>query len=720
MNIFNKIGTKFALGFLVLVGISVVIGGVAYKKLNEEVEITSRVVIDNVPIFSRVQFLRKEFNITHEKARRYIRYGEKFDQDLFSRDILNLEDRLKSLGDLVDSAKVSNSTVDMGNDLLNYKDSFKKIVETREKINESRSLAEKKMYSIVKLARGVIDKLIAPGMTVNNTALVSIIDVTSTAQQINHTINTVSLSNIDHESARIKTNIDEMISRVKQTLQKLITQMTGFTSLLAAVSEVKTVYDKIEIYHEDALKMISYTKELSKRDKDFQDSAASFVRNLGDQEKNNINSINQSVVKAKNVANEALTSYILPGIILSLIFALCIGIIFWQIILKPIKEIESKAKFVAEGDLSQKIEYHSRSELGVLASVFNKMVINLKNMVNNEKATKEQLQKNVADFTFVLQQAAEGDLTRRMIAEGSDEMATLAEVYNQMMDNLQGLIKKVQELAFEVSNSIEKILVATEDQAVGAETQSMQIADTSTSMEELTVSIQQVSDNALIAEEESRQASQVAHRGGETVEKTIEGMTNIRKTVQATSKKIKGLGESSQEIGEIVQVIGDIAEQTNLLALNAAIEAARAGESGKGFSVVAEEIRKLAERSSKATKEIATLIKRTQTETNESVMAMEQGTKGVLEGAKMADEAGDALREIVKVVKRTAEVIKEISIAAKQQASAAEGVVDSMENIALVTKQSAGGSKATADSANKLMQMAEQFKTVVSTFKVER
>lgn len=719
MNILNKIGTKFALGFLVMVGISVVIGGVAYKKLNEEVEITSRVVIDNVPIFSRVQFLRKEFNITHEKARRYIRFGEEISRDVFSRDVLNLEDKLKNLGDLVDSAKVANSTVDMGNDLLNYKDSFKKLVETREKINEGRLQAAKKMESIIRLSRSVLEKLIAPGMTVNDRNLVSIIDVSSNVQKINHLISTVSLSNIDSDSKKIKTEIDDLVSKVKQTLEKLVSELTGFTSLLAAVSEVKSVDDKIDLYQKDALKLISYTKELAKRDKDFQDSGSSFVKNLSDQEKNNINSINQSVVKAKNVANEALTSYILPGIILSLVFALCIGVIFWQIILKPIKEIESKAKYVAEGDLSQKIEYTSPSELGVLAAVFNKMLINLDNMVNNEKATKEQLQKNVADFTFVLQQAAEGNLTKRMIAEGSDEMTTLADVYNQMMDNLQGLIKKVQELAFEVSNSIEKILVATEDQAVGAETQSMQIADTSTSMEELTVSIQQVSDNALIAEEESNQASQVAHRGGEIVEKTIEGMTNIRKTVQATSKKIKGLGESSQEIGEIVQVIGDIAEQTNLLALNAAIEAARAGESGKGFSVVAEEIRKLAERSSKATKEIATLIKRTQTETNESVMAMEQGTKGVLEGAKMADEAGDGLREIVKVVKRTAEVIKEISIAAKQQASAAEGVVDSMENIALVTKQSTGGSKATADSANKLMQMAEQFKTVVSTFKVE-
>ena len=197
-------------------------------------------------------------------------------------------------------------------------------------------------------------------------------------------------------------------------------------------------------------------------------------------------------------------------------------------------------------------------------------------------------------------------------------------------------------------------------------------------------------------------------------------MNRIKDTVQKTAKTIRGLGESSQEIGAIIQVISDIAEQTNLLALNATIEAARAGEHGKGFAVVADEIRKLAERSSKATKEIAALIKRIQTETTDSVMAMEAGTKGVKEGVNLADQAGEALRQIVDVVQRTASVIKEISLAAKQQASASEGVVGAMDNISTVTKQSAHGSKETANAAHSLANMARELQNAISRFKIEK
>lgn len=715
MSFFDKISTKFAFGFLCMVLICILIGGVAYLKLNEEVTITDHIFHNNVPVFSDIQTLRKKFSATLEKCNGFIRFGESFDIETFNSDVSTIQNLISTLGQDIRQARVADSTSDLYNDLDNFKGTFRYIVQVRSSISEKRDDAAKTLEGILETADGVFTKLRAQGDT-DTLILHDLYRIVTRTLEIRNLI--FSMADIE-QSEDVKKILDENLKQIKTLLDGLSVRLSSNAGYFALLGDVRNMSEKVNAYGENSVKIVNDLKNLTKYDQNFKGSAKNFIDNLEFPETSNIDSIKSSVDKAKKIASDALNLYIIPGIVLALVFAFGTGLIFWNIIMKPIRDIEEKAKAVSGGDLSQKIEYKSKSELGTLATVFNEMVQNLNTMVANEKKTKEQLQKNVGDFTRVLQQAAEGDLTKRMKGAGSDEMAMLAEVYNQMMDNLQGLVRKVQELAFEVSNSIEQILGATERQAEGAETQSMQISDTSASLEELLVSIQQVSENALIAEEEAKQASQVAMRGGEIVEKTIEGMTNIRKTVQATAKKIKGLGESSQEIGEIVQVIGDIAEQTNLLALNAAIEAARAGESGKGFSVVAEEVKVLAERSSKATKEIGTLIKRTQSETNESVMAMEQGTKDVLEGTKMADEAGDALREIVKVVMRTADVIKEISMAAKQQASAAEGVVQSMENIAQVTKQSAGGSKKTASAANNLMKMAEQFKTVISTFKVE-
>ncbi|PKK91723.1 MAG: hypothetical protein CVV64_03405 [Candidatus Wallbacteria bacterium HGW-Wallbacteria-1] len=715
MGFFDKISTKMALGFLVMIGVCVMMGGVAYWKLDQEVKITTQVFNNNVPVFSDIQKLRKKFSATLEKCNRYIQFGESFDINTFNRNIAAITDAIVDLERDTRNARVADSSGDLNNDLANFRDTFGFIVAIRDRLTQNKAGAAKVMDNILNQVEKVLTNAVGLGGAERETFM-AMHSMGSLAMEMRHMMFSVAdMKNNDD----VRKLIEENVQKAKGIIDRLNRTLSAYSDHIQLRNDISVIIDLVQKYQEFALLLLKDMGDLEKYDSAFKDSAKNFTDNLESPETSNIKVIKNSVDQAKSIAKEALRYYIIPGIVLALVLAAIIGFIFWRIIFRPIQEIEEKAKAVSRGDLSQKIEYSSSSELGTLAAVFNEMVANLNSMVANEKATKEKLQKNVADFTTVLQRAAEGDLTQRMTAEGSDEMAMLAEVYNQMMENLQGLVRKVQELAFQVSNSIEQILVATRSQAEGAETQAMQISDTSAAMEELTVSIQQVSDNALIAEEEAKQASQVAHRGGDIVEQTIEGMTNIRKTVQTTAKKIKGLGESSQEIGEIVQVIGDIAEQTNLLALNAAIEAARAGESGKGFSVVAEEVRKLAERSGKATKEIGTLIKRTQTETNESVMAMEQGTKGVLDGTKMADEAGDALREIVKVVMRTADVIKEISIAAKQQASAAEGVVSSMENIAMVTKQSTSGSKDTASAANNLMQMAEQFKKVISTFRVE-
>ena len=194
-------------------------------------------------------------------------------------------------------------------------------------------------------------------------------------------------------------------------------------------------------------------------------------------------------------------------------------------------------------------------------------------------------------------------------------------------------------------------------------------------------------------------------------------MQRIRSSVQATAKKIKSLGDRSLEISEIINVINDITEQTNLLALNAAIEAARAGEAGRGFAVVADEVRKLAEHSRTATKDIAALIKAIQAETNEAVVVMEEGTKEVEVGARLADQAGKALDAISSVVRQSAELVQEISLASKQQVRGTEGVANAMQIISNITRQTSQGARQTARTVENMVKLSEQLNEALSQFR---
>jgi twitching motility protein PilJ len=209
-----------------------------------------------------------------------------------------------------------------------------------------------------------------------------------------------------------------------------------------------------------------------------------------------------------------------------------------------------------------------------------------------------------------------------------------------------------------------------------------------------------------------------AKQGSEAVQATIKGMSRIREQVQETAKRIKRLGESSQEIGEIVQLIDDIADRTSILALNASIQAAMAGEAGRGFAVVAEEVERLAERSSDATKRITNLVKTIQMGTNEAIAAMEESTHEVVEGSKLANQAGQALGEIESVSNRLADIIQSISLTAKQQARGSEALAKSMGNISDITQHTAAGIKQSAIAVNNLASLADELRSSVASFKL--
>lgn len=312
---------------------------------------------------------------------------------------------------------------------------------------------------------------------------------------------------------------------------------------------------------------------------------------------------------------------------------------------------------------------------------------------------------------------AEGDLT--VTAEVTESITgAIADSINYTIDSLRTLVE-------EINRATEQVTVAsTEAQSVttrllaAAQKQSHQISDAGTAVQQMAQSIHEVSANANQSAEVAQRSLQAASQGAVAVQNTISGMNDIRAQIQETSKRIKRLGESSQEIGEIVELISDITEQTNILALNAAIQAASAGEAGRGFTVVAEEVQRLAERSSEATKQIGAIVKTIQQDTNDAVSAMERSTEGVVEGAKLSDAAGQALNEIGEVTASLAGLIASISQATRAQTEMEQKVTELMQEIQAITSQTTDGTRQTAGSIGQLAGLAEELRASVSGFKL--
>ena len=414
-----------------------------------------------------------------------------------------------------------------------------------------------------------------------------------------------------------------------------------------------------------------------------------------------------------------------------------------------LEKIEA-AERIANGDLQFKVNCLSDND--VLSKSFEKMIDNLNKLVleikflttasvkgnssarGNTKGfeggyndivkgineTLDAIYDPINEAIAALETIASGDLTIKISKTYSGDHEKIKDSINNVTQSLGKTLNEVSLAAVAAASAANQISSSTEEMAAGANEQSSQTTEVAGAVEEMTKTILETTKNTTRAAEASKNAGGVAIEGGKVVEETIKGMIRISDVVRQSSETVQALGRSSNEIGEIVQVINDIADQTNLLALNAAIEAARAGEQGRGFAVVADEVRKLAERTSKATQEIAGMIKQIQKDTEGAVKSMKLGTDEVDNGKLLAEKAGQSLKEIIAGAENVADIVTQVAAASEQQSRTSEQITQNIELISNVTQQNATGVRQIAHAAEELNQLTGNLQELISGFKVEK
>ncbi|MBT8439699.1 MAG: methyl-accepting chemotaxis protein [Gammaproteobacteria bacterium] len=360
--------------------------------------------------------------------------------------------------------------------------------------------------------------------------------------------------------------------------------------------------------------------------------------------------------------------------------------------------------------------------LGALVLIF--LALTAWSLISNanrrQRLTAEQNEKNQEAILKLLDEMgdlADGDLTVTATVT-EDITGAIADSINYAIEALRSLVTTINETSVQVTASAQESRSTAMHLAEASEHQAEQITSATEAVVDMSTALEDLSSDAYESQDVAQRSVDFAGKGNEAVNDTIKGMDNIREQIQETSKRIKRLGESSQQIGEIVELIDDIADQTNILALNAAMQAAMAGEAGRGFAVVADEVQRLAERSSNATKQIETLVKTIQADTNEAVASMETSTTEVVNGAKLAEGAGDALKEIENVSNYIADITQKMANSAKLQADGATQIRTNMGVIKEITIQTREGTNQSAASIDTLAEMSDELGRSVAGFRL--
>ncbi|MFB9993122.1 methyl-accepting chemotaxis protein [Deinococcus oregonensis] len=406
--------------------------------------------------------------------------------------------------------------------------------------------------------------------------------------------------------------------------------------------------------------------------------------------------------------------------------AAALALAFWLLltiaraITRPLGQLSRAAQALGQGNLDVQVEAQSSDEIGTVARSFNQAVEQLRGAEQNNVLQRESalaLQSNVGDFLEVTMNIAEGDFTQRgRVTE--DVLGNVVDSINLMVEELSEVLRQVQAASSSVNVGARSMLVTTDQIAQGTQTTATEAERVRQQVGDVTLSIREMAQSAQASAQTAQAALQASQQGQLAVESTLTGMQNIRREVAGISKRIKGLGDRSLEIQEIVDTISRLSSQTNLLALNAAIEAAGAGEAGHRFAVVADEVRKLAESSALSTGRIASLIKNVQAEIQEVVVSVEDGTREVEAGYRVAGTAGERLNEIAQLAERSAQLANDISGGTVAQVRRVEQVGESVSSIAQVAEQSTQSVQLGRDAAQRLGQLADDLNAQLARFRL--
>ena len=387
-------------------------------------------------------------------------------------------------------------------------------------------------------------------------------------------------------------------------------------------------------------------------------------------------------------------------------------------------DLRTQFSSVRTGNLDAQATVYSEDEFGLLASEFNEMLqgiskitLETQRKAQEQEQAKEELQRQVIRLLDDVEGAARGDLTVQAEVT-ADVLGAVADSFNLTIQNLREIVQQVKLAARQVSQGSTENETFARALSQDALRQAEELAVTLNSVQVLTNVIQRVAESAREAEEVAQSASATAQKGGEAVERTVAGILGIRQTVAETTRKVKRLAESSQEISKIVALISQIASRTNMLALNASIEAARAGEAGRGFAIVADEVRLLADRVAKALKEIEQIVRQIQSETGSVMTAMEEGTQQVIEGTKLAEQAKRALEDIVQVSDRIDTLVGSITADTVQQTETSRSVASVVQSVELTAQETSQEAQRVSGSLQNLVQVAGELLNSVERFQV--
>ena len=410
------------------------------------------------------------------------------------------------------------------------------------------------------------------------------------------------------------------------------------------------------------------------------------------------------------------TINVIGGAFFAIVLGVSFGYLVARFLARGVTHIAEVAMQAASGHLQARAKLDTQDELGQMAKAFNTMLDRITRLVQSE-AERKAMQKRTMEFLMLVSEVSKGDLTRRGEVT-SDMFGNLADAFNLMLDRFSKLLGQVNEAAIRVNESARAMRVMAGQMATMSQQQEQESTQTLAAVEGLATAMRQVASTAGTSSESAQQALTATEKGRLAVQETVQGMQSIRAAVQRMAKQVKGLGDRSLEISHIVSTIRDIAAQTNLLALNAAIEAAGAGEAGARFAVVADQVRKLAESTTHAAREVTDLVTVIQTETQATVVAMEQETQVVEAGSASAMKTGDVFKEISEIAKKSAELAQTIAESSMQQTAATEGVTEAIHRFATGASTTRKAAEETRHTVEDLAKLAAGLTASVGQFKL--